>query len=317
MRAFAQGVDVITFEFENVSTEAAAAAAENRARAPDGVGAAHHAAARAREGVSRRPRLSDDAVSRRCATLDELAVALGQVGTPAILKTAAFGYDGKGQHRIDVDRGRRTRLGRHRPSGSRRRTRRRLLARVVGRRRARARRRSSRTSARSRTRTRTTSSTCRWRRRASPPDVASEAVNITRGDPRGARVRRRAVRRVLPDAATARCSSTRSRRGRTTPGTSPSTRASPASSSSRCAPCAACRWVRPTQMRPAAMVNLLGDLWVDGEPDWSGALRAARGQAASLRQDRAAAAAARWATSPRSPTRWTKRWRRRSPRASC
>ena len=26
------------------------------------------------------------------------------------------------------------------------------------------------------------------------------------------------------------------------------------------------------QLRPAAMVNLLGDLWVDGEPDWSGAL---------------------------------------------
>jgi 5-(carboxyamino)imidazole ribonucleotide synthase len=26
------------------------------------------------------------------------------------------------------------------------------------------------------------------------------------------------------------------------------------------------------QMRPAAMVNLLGDLWMDGEPDWSSAL---------------------------------------------
>jgi 5-(carboxyamino)imidazole ribonucleotide synthase len=26
------------------------------------------------------------------------------------------------------------------------------------------------------------------------------------------------------------------------------------------------------QMRPAAMVNLLGDLWVNGEPDWAGAL---------------------------------------------
>jgi 5-(carboxyamino)imidazole ribonucleotide synthase len=27
-----------------------------------------------------------------------------------------------------------------------------------------------------------------------------------------------------------------------------------------------------TQVRPAAMVNLLGDLWVDGEPDWAAAL---------------------------------------------
>ena len=36
----------------------------------------------------------------RVQTIDELAVALGSVGLPAIVKTAAFGYDGKGQHRI-------------------------------------------------------------------------------------------------------------------------------------------------------------------------------------------------------------------------
>ena len=27
-----------------------------------------------------------------------------------------------------------------------------------------------------------------------------------------------------------------------------------------------------TQVKPAAMVNLLGDLWVNGEPDWAAAL---------------------------------------------
>jgi 5-(carboxyamino)imidazole ribonucleotide synthase len=27
-----------------------------------------------------------------------------------------------------------------------------------------------------------------------------------------------------------------------------------------------------TQVKPAAMVNLLGDLWIDGEPDWAAAL---------------------------------------------
>ena len=27
-----------------------------------------------------------------------------------------------------------------------------------------------------------------------------------------------------------------------------------------------------TQTKPAAMVNLLGDLWIDGEPDWAAAL---------------------------------------------
>lgn len=31
----------------------------------------------------------------------------------------------------------------------------------------------------------------------------------------------------------------------------------------------------PTQIRPAAMANLLGDLWQDGEPDWYRALQAA------------------------------------------
>ena len=34
-------------------------------------------------------------------TLDELAAALERIGTPAILKTNRFGYDGKGQVRID------------------------------------------------------------------------------------------------------------------------------------------------------------------------------------------------------------------------
>ena len=28
----------------------------------------------------------------------------------------------------------------------------------------------------------------------------------------------------------------------------------------------------PTQVKPAAMVNLLGDLWINGEPDWAAAL---------------------------------------------
>ena len=37
----------------------------------------------------------------RAQSLDELAIGLGAVRLPAIVKTAAFGYDGKGQHRID------------------------------------------------------------------------------------------------------------------------------------------------------------------------------------------------------------------------
>ena len=38
-------------------------------------------------------------------------------------------------------------------------------------------------------------------------------------------------------------------------------------------------------LRPAAMANLLGDLWVEGEPDWDGGLPPRGRQAAPLRQD--------------------------------
>ena len=37
-------------------------------------------------------------------TLPQLEAALAEIGTPAVLKTAAFGYDGKGQVRIDQKR---------------------------------------------------------------------------------------------------------------------------------------------------------------------------------------------------------------------
>ena len=99
IRAFAQGVQVVTFEFENVSTEAAAAAAEVVPVRPS-ASVLHITQQRAREKAF----LADHGFpTTPCATvitLDELAVALGHIGTPAILKTANFGYDGKGQHRL-------------------------------------------------------------------------------------------------------------------------------------------------------------------------------------------------------------------------
>ena len=100
IRAFARGVDVITFEFENVSTEAAEAAAELVTVRPNGA-ALHATQQRAREKAF----LADHGYPvppfAKTQSVDELAVALGAVGLPAIVKTAAFGYDGKGQHRID------------------------------------------------------------------------------------------------------------------------------------------------------------------------------------------------------------------------
>lgn len=100
IRAFARGVDVVTFEFENVSTAAAHAAAEIVPVRPSG-SALHVTQQRAREKAFLADRGFPVTPFTKVHTVDELAVALGIVGLPAIVKTAAFGYDGKGQHRID------------------------------------------------------------------------------------------------------------------------------------------------------------------------------------------------------------------------
>ena len=99
VRSFAQGVDVVTFEFENVSSAAAEAAAEHAPVRPAGA-VLHTTQNRLREkgflAGSGFPVAPFAAV--RSAT--ELAAALTRLGTPAILKTAGWGYDGKGQVKI-------------------------------------------------------------------------------------------------------------------------------------------------------------------------------------------------------------------------
>ncbi len=99
IRAFARGVDVVTFEFENVATDAADAAAEIVPVRPSG-SALHITQQRAREKAFLADRGYPVTPFVTARTLDELVTGLGTVGVPAIVKTAAFGYDGKGQHRI-------------------------------------------------------------------------------------------------------------------------------------------------------------------------------------------------------------------------
>jgi 5-(carboxyamino)imidazole ribonucleotide synthase len=99
IRTFARGVDVVTVEFENVSADAADAAAEFVPVRPSG-SALHVTQQRAREKAFLADRGFPVPAFQRVQSLDELAIALGVVGLPAIVKTAAFGYDGKGQHRI-------------------------------------------------------------------------------------------------------------------------------------------------------------------------------------------------------------------------
>jgi 5-(carboxyamino)imidazole ribonucleotide synthase len=99
LRAFARHVDVVTFEFENVPIEALDAVEALAPVRPSGM-ALHTAQQRAREKMFLADRGFPTAPFGHAATLDELWDAVAMVGTPAVVKTAAFGYDGKGQHTI-------------------------------------------------------------------------------------------------------------------------------------------------------------------------------------------------------------------------
>ena len=99
LRAFASQVSVVTFEFENVPIEAIDAVEALTPVRPSGV-ALHTAQQRAREKTFLADRGIPTAPFARAATLDELWEAVTLVGTPAVVKTAAFGYDGKGQHKV-------------------------------------------------------------------------------------------------------------------------------------------------------------------------------------------------------------------------
>ena len=96
VRAFAKGVDVVTFEFENVPAAAAAAAEEHAIVRPNG-GALFIAQHRLREKTFLASRGLPVTPFAPVRTAEELTAAVEAIGCPAILKTASFGYDGKGQ----------------------------------------------------------------------------------------------------------------------------------------------------------------------------------------------------------------------------
>jgi 5-(carboxyamino)imidazole ribonucleotide synthase len=99
VREFARGVDVVTFEFENVPVETAEAAAELVPVRPAGR-VLHTTQQRIREKTFLEGAGLPVAPFRIVRTLADLAAAVEALGTPSILKTAAFGYDGKGQARV-------------------------------------------------------------------------------------------------------------------------------------------------------------------------------------------------------------------------
>jgi 5-(carboxyamino)imidazole ribonucleotide synthase len=102
IRTFARGVRVVTFEFENVPAAAAAAAAECTIVRPNGH-ALEVAQNRLREKTFLAERRLPVTPFAAVTSVADLAAAIETIGRPAVLKTVALGYDGKGQAPIAAD----------------------------------------------------------------------------------------------------------------------------------------------------------------------------------------------------------------------
>ncbi|MEM7441833.1 MAG: 5-(carboxyamino)imidazole ribonucleotide synthase [Pseudomonadota bacterium] len=100
LEAFAKEVDVVTYEFENIPLEAVEHLATQRPVHPR---SETLAACQDRLAEKEFVAAAGIGTCRYSAvdSLEGLMVALAEIGTPSILKTRRFGYDGKGQVRID------------------------------------------------------------------------------------------------------------------------------------------------------------------------------------------------------------------------
>jgi len=99
LAAFAQSVNVVTYEFENIPTSALAALEALRPIHPN-----RRALAVSQDRLTEKAFLSDlGLMTAPFAAVDDevdLAEAIEEIGCPAILKTRRLGYDGKGQARL-------------------------------------------------------------------------------------------------------------------------------------------------------------------------------------------------------------------------
>ncbi|MEE3360665.1 MAG: 5-(carboxyamino)imidazole ribonucleotide synthase [Pseudomonadota bacterium] len=99
LKRFAEAVDVITYEFENIPTEALDILSAIRPIHPG-----REALRVSQDRLTEKTFLNDlglqTAPFADITDADSLNAALADIGTPAILKTRRFGYDGKGQARI-------------------------------------------------------------------------------------------------------------------------------------------------------------------------------------------------------------------------
>jgi len=99
LEAFARDVDVVTIEFENLPVRPLAELARMRPVRPS-----PEVLATCQDRIREKAFLTQLGVPTAAHVAvhgaDELAAALDRLGAPAVLKSARFGYDGKGQQRI-------------------------------------------------------------------------------------------------------------------------------------------------------------------------------------------------------------------------
>lgn len=97
--AFARQVEVVTFEFENVPDETAAAAGRFAPVRPAGQ-VLHTTQNRLREKTFLKDAGLPVTRFAPVRSLDDIDAAVASVGLPGVLKSASWGYDGKGQRRV-------------------------------------------------------------------------------------------------------------------------------------------------------------------------------------------------------------------------
>ncbi len=102
VREFARGVDVLTFEFENIPTRTVEWAAEHCIVRPAGQ-VLHVCQHRLREKQFLAGAGLPLPKFAQVTSEAELREAVAAIGLPSVLKTAAFGYDGKGQQKLTAE----------------------------------------------------------------------------------------------------------------------------------------------------------------------------------------------------------------------
>ncbi|HEX8898411.1 MAG TPA: 5-(carboxyamino)imidazole ribonucleotide synthase [Chthoniobacterales bacterium] len=104
VRNFARNLDLLTFEFENIPRQTIDWCARECEVRPDG-SILHTAQNRLREKDFLSGSGMPVAAYRAVRSAADLATAFDEIKTPAILKSAAFGYDGKGQRFVENSSG--------------------------------------------------------------------------------------------------------------------------------------------------------------------------------------------------------------------